>query len=43
MNVEVLLTALLVGFLGGVHSLGMCGPIAGALTFLVSAEIQVRP
>jgi sulfite exporter TauE/SafE len=43
MNVEVLLTALLVGFLGGVHCLGMCGPIAGALTFQVSAEIQVRP
>lgn len=40
---ELLLTALVVGFLGGVHCLGMCGPLAGAFTFSLSADIQVKP
>ena len=43
MLISAMLTAMMVGFLGGVHCLGMCGPIAGALTFQLSAEIQVRP
>jgi hypothetical protein len=41
--VELLLTAMIVGFLGGVHCLGMCGPLAGAFTFQLSVEIQVKP
>jgi hypothetical protein len=40
---ELLLTALVVGFLGGVHCLGMCGPLAGAFTFSLSADIQLKP
>lgn len=37
---ELLLTAALVGFLGGVHCVGMCGPLVGAFTFAVSIEVQ---
>ena len=40
---ELLLTALVVGFLGGVHCLGMCGPLAGAFTFSLSHDIQIKP
>jgi sulfite exporter TauE/SafE len=41
--IDALVTALIVGFLGGVHCLGMCGPLAGAFTFSLAAEIQVKP
>jgi sulfite exporter TauE/SafE len=40
MTLELIITAWLVGLLGGVHCLGMCGPIAGALTFQLAPEIQ---
>ncbi len=40
---ELLLTALMVGFLGGVHCLGMCGPLAGAFTFAMASDIQKSP
>lgn len=33
----------MVGFLGGVHCLGMCGPLAGAFTFSLASEIQKSP
>jgi hypothetical protein len=36
------LTAFLVGLLGGVHCIGMCGGIAGALTFGLSPEQRER-
>jgi len=35
--------ALLVGFFGGVHCVGMCGGIVGALTFGLPAEKRERP
>jgi sulfite exporter TauE/SafE len=40
---ELLLTAVVVGFLGGVHCLGMCGPLAGAFTFSLAGDIQKSP
>lgn len=40
MSIELLTTALLVGFLGGVHCVGMCGPLAGAFTFSLAPHIQ---
>lgn len=36
------LGALLVGFTGGVHCVGMCGGIVGALSFGVSEEVRGR-
>lgn len=36
----ILITALLVGFLGGVHCLGMCGGVVGALTFSLEPKAQ---
>lgn len=41
--IELCITALLVGFFGGVHCLGMCGPLVGAYTFQLSPALQVRP
>ena len=35
--------ALAVGFFGGVHCIGMCGGIVGALTFGLPAETRERP
>ncbi|WP_319558126.1 sulfite exporter TauE/SafE family protein [Thiomicrorhabdus sp.] len=40
MSESVLVTALIVGLLGGVHCLGMCGGVVGALTFGLKADIQ---
>ncbi len=40
MSIELLATALMVGFLGGVHCVGMCGPLAGAFTFSLGPDIQ---
>ncbi|WP_043748073.1 sulfite exporter TauE/SafE family protein [Imhoffiella purpurea] len=42
-SVEVYITALLVGLLGGVHCLAMCGGLAGSITMGLSAEIRSRP
>ncbi|MCF6298789.1 MAG: sulfite exporter TauE/SafE family protein [Thiomicrorhabdus sp.] len=36
----ILITALIVGFLGGVHCLGMCGGVVGALTFSLEPKVQ---
>lgn len=38
-----LLSALLVGFFGGVHCVGMCGGIVGALTFGLPESVRSRP
>lgn len=40
MDYTILLTAVMVGLLGGIHCLGMCGGVVGALTFGVDAKIQ---
>lgn len=37
------LSAFLIGLLGGVHCVGMCGAIVGALSFGLPAEVQGRP
>ena len=37
---SILITALVVGFLGGVHCLGMCGGVVGALTFSLEPKVQ---
>lgn len=37
----ILLTAFLVGILGGVHCLGMCGGVVGTLTFNLSPKHQL--
>ncbi len=37
---SILVTALMVGFLGGVHCLGMCGGVVGALTFSLEPKAQ---
>lgn len=37
------IAALLVGLLGGVHCVGMCGGIVGALTFGLPAEVRASP
>ncbi len=37
------IAALLVGLLGGVHCVGMCGGIVGALTFGLPAEVRQSP
>lgn len=39
---SVLLTAFLVGLLGGVHCLGMCGGVVGTLTFSLSPRHQLN-
>ncbi len=36
----ILITAVMVGFLGGVHCLGMCGGVVGALTFSLDPKVQ---
>ncbi|MGD2137910.1 MAG: sulfite exporter TauE/SafE family protein [Gammaproteobacteria bacterium] len=41
MNAESLAAAFLVGLLGGVHCLGMCGGIVGALTSGLAAQLRV--
>jgi hypothetical protein len=38
-----LLSALLVGFFGGVHCVGMCGGIVGALTLGLPEQVRNRP
>lgn len=38
-----LLSALLVGFFGGVHCVGMCGGIVGALSFGLPESVRGRP
>jgi len=40
MNAESLTAAFLVGLLGGVHCIGMCGGIVGALTSGLSGQLQ---
>ena len=40
MDYSILLTSLIVGILGGVHCLGMCGGVVGALTFGLDIKIQ---
>lgn len=40
MDYSILITALVVGLLGGIHCLGMCGGVVGALTFGVDVKIQ---
>lgn len=37
---SIFITALLTGFLGGVHCLGMCGGVVGALTFSLEVKNQ---
>jgi len=40
MDYSILVTSLVVGLLGGIHCLGMCGGVVGALTFGVDVKIQ---
>ncbi|MBN2865963.1 MAG: sulfite exporter TauE/SafE family protein [Thiotrichales bacterium] len=40
MDYSILVTSLVVGVLGGVHCLGMCGGVVGALTFGLDVNIQ---
>lgn len=40
MNWEQLFSAMVVGVLGGVHCLGMCGGVVGALTFSLPPSVQ---
>lgn len=40
MDYSILVTSLIVGILGGVHCLGMCGGVVGALTFGLDIKIQ---
>lgn len=37
------ITAFMVGILGGVHCLGMCGGVVGALTFNLPPKVQLSP
>lgn len=37
---SIWLTAFMVGLLGGVHCLGMCGPVVGTLTFSLAPKVQ---
>jgi sulfite exporter TauE/SafE len=41
-NPSLYLTAFLVGILGGVHCLGMCGGVVGSLTFHLSPKVQTH-
>lgn len=43
LNDVSLLSALLVGFFGGVHCVGMCGGIVSALTFGLPERLRARP
>lgn len=38
---SIYVTALIVGLLGGVHCLGMCGGVVGSLTFNLKPEVQL--
>jgi len=38
---SIYLTAFMVGILGGVHCLGMCGGVVGTLTFSLKPEVQL--
>jgi sulfite exporter TauE/SafE len=40
---ELYITAFLMGLLGGVHCLGMCGAVAGILTANLSPEVRQKP
>jgi len=40
---SIYITAFVVGLLGGVHCLGMCGGVVGGLTFSLDARIQTSP
>lgn len=40
MDYSILITSFIVGILGGVHCLGMCGGVVGALTFGLDIKIQ---
>jgi sulfite exporter TauE/SafE len=40
---SMILAALVVGLLGGVHCLGMCGGVVGTLTFNLSPKHQLSP
>jgi len=37
---SIYITALIVGLLGGVHCLGMCGGVVGGLTFSLESRVQ---
>jgi len=39
---SIYITALIVGILGGVHCLGMCGGVVGGLTFSLESRIQAN-
>lgn len=41
MHESLLFTALMVGFLGGVHCLGMCSGVVGTLSFNLRPEVQL--
>lgn len=41
MSESIYLTAFIVGLLGGVHCLGMCGGVVGGLTFNLRPEVQL--
>lgn len=43
MGESLYLTALMVGLLGGLHCLGMCGGVTNALVFNLKPEVQVSP
>jgi len=38
---SIYITAFIVGLLGGVHCVAMCGAVVGSLTFNLKAEVQV--
>ncbi len=38
----VFVTAIMVGFLGGAHCLGMCGGVVGSLTFSLTPSLQTH-
>jgi sulfite exporter TauE/SafE len=39
----IYITAFVVGVLGGVHCLGMCGGVVGGLTFSLDPKVQISP
>jgi hypothetical protein len=43
LDTSLLLSALLIGLLGGSHCIGMCGGIAGALSMGLPEQVRARP
>lgn len=43
MNIDLMITAFIMGLVGGVHCIGMCGGIVGSLSMSLSTQVSPKP